>query len=81
MVGQFKKAYLQLPIKILHFLTPVRIQKCLTYLQNIVAFLTINHLQVESHIQEGIFLHVIPGRKIVPSLYISSDNHEGIMFS
>ena len=30
MVGQFKKAYLHRPIKILHFLTPARIQKCLT---------------------------------------------------
>ena len=38
MVGQFKKAYLHRPIKILHFLTPSRIQKCLTYLQNICAY-------------------------------------------
>ena len=30
MVGQFKKAYLHRPIKILHFLIPARIQKCLT---------------------------------------------------
>ena len=30
MVGQFKKAYLHRPIKILHFLTPAKIQKCLT---------------------------------------------------
>ena len=30
MVGQFKKAYLHRPIKILHFLTPARIQKRLT---------------------------------------------------
>ena len=30
MVGQFKKAYLHRPIKILHFLTPPRIQKYLT---------------------------------------------------
>ena len=29
-VGQFKRAYLHRPIKILHFLTPPRIQKCLT---------------------------------------------------
>ena len=29
MVGQFKKAYLHRPIKILHFLTPARIQRCL----------------------------------------------------
>ena len=28
-VGQFKKADLQRPIKILHFLTLARIQKCL----------------------------------------------------
>ena len=27
MVGQFKKAYLHRPIKILHFLTPARIKK------------------------------------------------------
>ena len=50
MVWQFKKAYLHRPIKILHFLTPTRIQKCLTLLQNILAFLTINHLQAESRI-------------------------------
>ena len=30
MVGQFKKAYLHRSIKILHFLTPARIQKCFT---------------------------------------------------
>ena len=29
MVGQFRKTYLHRPIKILHFLTPARIQKCL----------------------------------------------------
>ena len=29
MVGQFKKAYLHRPTKILYFLTPARIQKCL----------------------------------------------------
>ena len=66
MIGQFKKAYLHRPIKILHFLTTARIQKCLTQLQNILAFLTINHLQTESWIQQGIFLHVIPVRIIVP---------------
>ena len=47
MVGQFKKAYLHRPIKILHFLTTARIQKIFTKLQNILAFLTINQLQVE----------------------------------
>ena len=35
------------PIKILHFLIPARIQKCLAQLQNILAFLTRNHLQAE----------------------------------
>ena len=30
LVGKFKKTYLHRPIKILHFLTPARIQKCLT---------------------------------------------------
>ena len=29
---QFKKAYLPRPNQILHFLTPARIQKCLTWL-------------------------------------------------
>ena len=29
--------------KILHFITSARIQKCLTYLQNILAFLATNH--------------------------------------
>ena len=32
MVGQFKKAYLHRPIKILFFLTTARIQKCLRIL-------------------------------------------------
>ena len=50
MVGQFKKQNLHRPIKILHFLTPARIQKCLIQLQNILAFLTISHLQAESRI-------------------------------
>ena len=36
MAGQFKKAYLQRPIKILHFLTLARIQKCLISPQQIV---------------------------------------------
>ena len=31
MVGKLKKAYLHRPIKILYFLTPVRIQEILTY--------------------------------------------------
>ena len=47
LVGQFKKAYLHRPINILHFLTPARIQKCLTELLNILGFLTINHLQAK----------------------------------
>ena len=59
MVRQFKKAYFHRPIKILDFLTPAIIQKCLTYLQNILAFLTINHLQAAS-------LQVIPVCIIVP---------------
>ena len=50
MIGQLKKAYLHRPIKILHFLTLVRIQKCLASLQNILAFLAINHLHAQSHI-------------------------------
>ena len=66
MVGQFKKAYLHKPSKVLHFLTPAIIQKCLTCLQNILAFLTINHLQAESRIKQGIFLNVIPAHIIVP---------------
>ena len=45
--GQFKKPYLHTSIKIVHFLTRARIQKCLTQLQNILSFLTINHLQAE----------------------------------
>ena len=36
MVGQFKKSYLHTPIKILHFLTPAKIQTILTQLQNIL---------------------------------------------
>ena len=34
--------------------------KILTYLQNILAFLTINHLQAELRIEGEILLHVIP---------------------
>ena len=33
---------------------------------NILAFLTIIHLPAESRIKQGIFLHVIPVRSIVP---------------
>ena len=65
MVGQSKKAYLHRPIRIQHFLTPATIQKCLTQLQNILAFLTINHLKAESGIKQGIFLHVMPVLSIV----------------
>ena len=72
MFGQFKKAYLQRPIKILHFLTPARIQKCLKSIQNILAFLTINHLQADSYIWQGIFLHVIPVRIIVPCSWLET---------
>ena len=50
MIGQFKKTYLHKPIKILEFLAPARIQKCLTQLQNILAILAIQHLQVDSGI-------------------------------
>ena len=64
-VGQYKKAYLQRTIKILHFLTPMKIQKCLTKLENILAFLTINHLQAESRRYQGIFIYVIPVNIIV----------------
>ena len=58
MVGQFRKPYLHRPIKILHFLTPGRIQKRLNITSKYLAFLTIN-LQAELPIKQGIFLHVI----------------------
>ena len=58
MVGQFRKPYLHRPIKILHFLTPGRIQKRLNITSKYLAFLTIN-LQAESPIKQEIFLHVI----------------------
>ena len=45
-----QKTSLHRPIKIPHFLTTARIQKYLTYPQNIVTFLTINHVQAESRI-------------------------------
>ena len=45
-----QKSYLHRPIKILYFYTHARIQNCLTQLQNILAFLTINHPQAESRI-------------------------------
>ena len=66
MVGQFEKAYLHRPIKVLQFLTPVRIQKCLTKLQKKKSFLIINYLQAEQRIQQGIFLRAIPVCIIVP---------------
>ena len=66
MVGQFKKANLRRPIKILQFLILARTQKCFAELQNILAFLKINHLESESRILQGIFLHVILLRIIVP---------------
>ena len=68
MVGQFKKVYLHRPIKILQFLTLAKIQNCLTELKNILDFLTMRHLQTESRISQGIFLHVTPVRIIVPWL-------------
>ena len=52
MVGQFKKICDN--------------EKSLTWLQNILAFLTINHLQAELRIEQGILLHVIPVCIIVP---------------
>ena len=67
MIGQFEKAYFHRPIKILHFFTSARIQKCLTQPQNFLSFLTINHLQAESCVWQGVFLHVLPVRIIVPS--------------
>ena len=66
MVDQFKKPLLHRPIKILHFLTPARIQKCLTQHQNILAFLTINHPQAELLMQQRNFLDVIPVLILVP---------------
>ena len=39
--------------------------KNISQLQNIFSFLTINHLEAESHKQQGIFLHVIPVSIIV----------------
>ena len=49
-VKKYEKAYLQTPFKILRFPTPARIQKCLIQIQNILAFLTVNHLPAESRI-------------------------------
>ena len=49
-VGHLRKAYLPNPIKVLKFFTLVRIQKCLTQLQNVLTLLTINHVQAEPHI-------------------------------
>ena len=63
MVWQVKKAYFHRPIKILHLLTP---KKMFNINSNYPAFLTINHLQTESQIQQGVFLHVIPIHILVP---------------
>ena len=70
MVGQSKKPYLHRTIKILNFLASTRIQKYLTALQNILDFLTTNHLQAESRLQEAIFLHVIPVRIYLSLLFV-----------
>ena len=63
MVGQFKKAYLPRPIKILHFLTPARIQKRITSKY----FSLFNNKPPAgwvTHITSD--LHAIPVRIIVP---------------
>ena len=57
-IFKFQKPYLQTPFKILHFPTPGRIQKCLTKIQNILAFLTVNHVQSLAHNKECCY--VIP---------------------
>ena len=38
MIERLKKTQLPRPIKFLKFLTPARIQKCLTELQHVLAF-------------------------------------------
>ena len=66
MVGTFKKTHMHKPVKILRFHTPAKIQKCLTYIQTILAVLTIHNLQAESRILQWIFLHFTPARIQVP---------------
>ena len=52
MVGHFKKAYMHISVKNLHFLTPARIQ--------ILAFSTRNHLQAEYFVRDFmLFLFVL----------------------
>ena len=60
MVGQSRKVYMHIPLKILYFVTPAKTQKYLIKRQNILSILAIKHLQAESHIQQTIFLHAIP---------------------
>ena len=57
------KAYMYRPIKILQLLARARFQKVLTSLKNILALLTILHVQ-------EIFLYVIPVRIMVPCLQV-----------
>ena len=69
MTAQFMKIHLHRPMKAQRFLIPRKNQKCLSRLLNILAFLTISHLQVESCIEQGMFLHVIAARVIAPCYY------------
>ena len=55
-IEQLMETYSLRPIKILQFLAPWRTQKCLTEVQNILAFLAIYHLLAESCIQQMDFL-------------------------
>ena len=60
------KIHLHRPMKAQRFLIPRKNRKCLSRLLNILAFLTICHLQVEPCIEQGMFLHVIAVCFIVP---------------
>ena len=64
------KTYLPKSVKIIHFLSRGKTQKCSTKLCYILAFSTIRHLQTESRIQQEIFLHVILVRIVVPCSHL-----------
>ena len=68
MTGRFMKTYLHRPINILEFLTFGRIQKYLTL--KCFSFLS----NAPSRIKQGIFLHVIPVRIIVPCAELGNFN-------
>ena len=61
LIEQFMKTYLHRAIKTLHFLSGGEFEKCLTKLQNILAFLTFATCKLSrAYLTKDFFLHVVP---------------------